>query len=90
MIINNSTGEQIVTEASKRLTVDIDYGIRMYMPIQIIKQFEKITDPEAKKRATKYVRDVYEDWLDDDKKLTEKMKNKSDRYLKVSVAFFFW
>ena len=75
MIINNSTGEQIVTEASKRLTVDIDYGIRMYMPIQIIKQFEKITDPEAKKRATKYVRDVYEDWLDDDKKLSEKMKN---------------
>ena len=45
------------------------------MPIQIIKQFEKITDPEAKKRATKYVRDVYEDWLDDDKKLSEKMKN---------------
>ena len=75
MIINNSTGEQIVTEASKRLTVDIDYGIRVYMPSQIIKQFEKITDPEAKKRATKYVRDVYEDWLDDDKKLTEKMKN---------------
>ena len=75
MIINNSTGEQIVTEASKRLTVDIDYGIRMYMPIQIIKQFEKITDPEAKKRATKYIRDVYEDWLDDDKKLSEKMKN---------------
>ena len=75
MIINNSTGEQIITEASKRLTVDIDYGIRMYMPIQIIKQFEKITDPEAKKRATKYVRDVYEDWLDDDKKLSEKMKN---------------
>ena len=75
MIINNSTGEQIVTEASKRLTVDIDYGIRVYMPIQIIKQFEKITDPEAKKRATKYIRDVYEDWLDDDKKLSEKMKN---------------
>ena len=42
MIINNSTGEQIVSEASKRLTVDIDYGIRVYMPIQIIKQFEKI------------------------------------------------
>lgn len=75
MIINNSTGEQIVTEASKRPIIDIDYGIRVYMPSQIIKQFEKITDPEAKKRATKYVRDVYEDWLDDDKKLTEKMKN---------------
>ena len=75
MIINNSTGEQIVTEASKRPIIDIDYGIRMYMPTQIIKQFEKITDPEAKKRATKYVRDVYEDWLDDDKKLPEKIKN---------------
>ena len=75
MIINNSTGEQIVTEASKRPIIDIDYGIRVYMPSQIIKQFEKITDPEAKKRATKYVRDVYEDWLDDDKKLPEKIKN---------------
>lgn len=75
MIINNSTGEQIVTEASKRPIIDIDYGIRVYMPSQIINQFEKITDPEAKKRATKYVRDVYEDWLDDDKKLPEKMKN---------------
>ena len=95
MIINNSTGEQIVTEASKRLTIDIDYGIREFMPIQIVKQFEKITDPEAKKRAVKYIRDVYEDWLDNDKKLTEKIKNNlmyckktfKDYTAAVSMAF---